>query len=130
MPQYFFEWYPEVEKLCREVFQDAEKDYDFGIYEMGFDKNHVHLYVEITHKYSVAEIVKVLKGRSGHEILKRYPKIKKKYFYGSGFWNPAYYFESVGDTTTGHMRNYVRKQGKIKVSDDRVQTKMLDFISA
>lgn len=97
---------------------------------MGFDKNHVHLYVEITHKYSVAEIVKVLKGRSGHEILKRYPKIKKKYFYGSGFWNPAYYFESVGDTTTGHMRNYVRKQGKIKVSDDRVQTKMLDFISA
>jgi REP element-mobilizing transposase RayT len=36
--------------------------------------------------------------------------LKRKYFWGSGFWSPVVYFDSVG-RNEDQMRNYVRKQG-------------------
>ena len=59
---------------------------------------------------SVPEIAKILKGRSGYKILKAFPWLKKKYFWNLGMWNPATYFDSLGNNEN-RLRNYVKQQG-------------------
>jgi REP element-mobilizing transposase RayT len=36
--------------------------------------------------------------------------LKKRYFWGSGLWNPATYFDSVGNNASA-VRKYVKNQG-------------------
>ena len=111
--------YKEVESLCRDIFLKTAEDIGIDIQELGFDKDHTHMIADIGLR-SVPEVSKYLKGRSGYKILKAFPWLKKKYFWGSGFWNPTTYFDSVGDNK-GRITNYVKNQGR--------QTKMKRFLN-
>lgn len=101
--------YKQVEDLCRHIFLQTAKDIGIDIQELGFDKNHAHMIADIG-LVSVPEVAKYLKGRSGYKILKAFPWLKKKYFWGSGLWSPVAYFDSLGNNET-RLRNYVRRQG-------------------
>jgi len=89
---------------------ETAKEMKIDISEIGFDKNHAHIDIDIGLR-SMPEIAKILKGRTGRKILKTFPWIKKKYFWGSGFWSPVVYFDSVGNNRD-YIRKYVREQGK------------------
>jgi putative transposase len=112
--------YKQVKDLCEKIFLESAKDLDIEIIEIGFHKNHVHMIVDMGIR-SIPEIAKCLKGRSGKKILKKFPWIKKKYFWGSGVWNPATFFDSVGNNRK-RIREYVRNQGK-----NSVQVKLTAF---
>jgi len=101
--------YKQVKSLCGYIFLKVAKDIGIDIQDLGFDKDHVHMIVDIGLK-SVPEIAKILKGRSGYKILKAFPWLKKKYFWNSGMWNPATYFDSLGNNEN-RLRNYVKQQG-------------------
>ena len=101
----------QVEKRCAELFWEADKEHGFRIHEIGFDRNHVHIDVDGGPNYAPKDIAKRLKGRSGRKLLKEFPYLKKKYFWGSGLWNPSYYFDSIGSKTKEQIDEYIRNQG-------------------
>ncbi len=105
----------QVEKRCAEIFWkiDAEHD-DMSLHEVGFDRDHVHIDIDCGPNYALKDIAKKFKGTSGRKLLKEFPYLKKKYFWGSGLWSPAYYFDSIGDKTEGEMDEYIRNQGHKK----------------
>jgi REP element-mobilizing transposase RayT len=70
----------------------------------------------------VWEVAKALKGRSAHFLLREFTWLKKKYFWGSGVWSPAVYFDGVGNRTADQMRAYVREQGRQAKLNDWVNT--------
>jgi len=125
----FFSEHPGVRRRCEEIFREVEAEHGFILKELGFDDDHVHLLADLSHEYSVCRMVKLLKGRSGRRILKEYPKIKREYFWGSGFWNPSYYFDSVGDANSSKMGRYVRNQ-KLTRKPDPGQKRLSDFLAA
>ena len=84
-----------VRKRCKEIFFSVAKKYRITIFTIGFDKDHVHLEADIGLK-GITEISKLFKGTSGYMLLKEFPWLKKRYFWGSGLWSPAVYFDSVG----------------------------------
>ena len=71
--------------------------------------DHVHLFVEGDPKWSPAEIAKQFKGDSGRTILKRYPKIKRRYFWGSGLWKDGYYVGTTGAVSEDVVRRYIEE---------------------
>lgn len=87
--------YAYVREECKKIFFEVAKNYDIGIKSMGFDKNHVHMVNDLG-KYSKPELRKIFKGTSGKRLLKKFPLIKKKYFWGSGLWGRQYYCYSIG----------------------------------
>ena len=101
--------YKEVESLCKHIFLKTAEDIGIDIQELSFDKDHAHMIVDIGLK-SIPEVAKYLKGRSGYKILKALPWLKRRYFWGSGMWNPATYFDSLGNNEN-RLRNYVKQQG-------------------
>lgn len=117
----------QVEKRCGEIFEKAAKDRRWILREVGFDRDHVHITIDAGTNGPM-DVAKVLKGRSARKLLKEFPYLKERYFWGSGLWSPAYYFDGVGERTITEMEEYVRNQGKPKTrATSREQTTLRDF---
>lgn len=120
-----------VEKRCGEIFLETAEKYGFNISEMGFDLDHGHITMDMGPTHSVASIAKALKGTSGRKLLKEFPYLKQRYFWGSGLWSPSCYFDSVGEINSEEMNRYVRSQGdRRKTESAPNQRTLLDFTPA
>jgi putative transposase len=131
LPQYFFSEVAGAQQRCEEIFREVESREGFILHEIGFDKNHVHLDLDLGPTYTVADVAKKLKGTPGRKLLKEFSHMKRKYFWGSGLWSPAVYFDSVGDQNSDEIGAYVRNQGKKKRDTvvDKGQRSLMDFSS-
>jgi len=115
-----------VQERCAEIFREVAEKYRFKVHEIGFDKNHAHLSLDLGVKYSVMDVAKLLKGTSGHKLLEEFPQMKRKYFWGSGVWGSQVYFYSTG-RDADQMRAYVRNQGRIDKKPDKEQTTLTQY---
>ena len=70
--------------------------------------DHIHLVVAIPPKYSVAEFVGFVKGKSAIKILDQYPSLKRRYW-GRHFWAKGYCVSTVG-LDEEQITKYVRWQ--------------------
>ena len=119
----------QVEKRCEEIFREVSKMRRWILREIGFDRDHVHITIDAGTK-GPENVAKALKGTSGRKLLKEFPYLKKKYFWGSGMWSPATYFDSLGERTIVEMDNYTRNQGMPKhYSFNSEQSCLDDFAS-
>ncbi|SFY08519.1 IS200/IS605 family transposase [Ruminococcus sp. XPD3002] len=70
--------------------------------------DHIHMLIAIPHKYSVAQIMGYLKGKSSLMIFDRHANLKYKY--GSRhFWCRGYYVDTVGRNEKV-IREYIKNQ--------------------
>ena len=107
-------------KYCHKVFDieevriEAERllleacaKYGICLRIVGFDPDHVHAMLDIGLN-SRPEVAKKIKGYVARKLLARFPEVKKKYFWGSGLWNPSYYLETAKDEA--RLIRYIKKQ--------------------
>src|SRR3989338_2141267 len=87
--------FPEVREECKNIILGAAQELGVDIKSIGFDNNHLHIIPDLE-KYSEPELRKTFKGRSGYFLLKKFPWMKHKYFWGSGLWGSQYYCYSIG----------------------------------
>ena len=70
--------------------------------------DHIHMLISISPKYSVAQIMEYLKGKSSLMIFEKYANLKYKQ--GSRhFWCRGYYVDTVGKNKKV-IQEYIRKQ--------------------
>jgi len=120
---------PEVQKRCEEIFREVCEKRRWVLREIGFDQDHVHITIDAGTK-GPEDIAKALKGTTGKKLLKEFPSIKKTYFWGSGFWSPTIFFDSLGERTITDMDAYARNQGLPRIhSIKRGQLHIEDFAS-
>ena len=76
--------------------------------EMEIAEDHVHIFASIPPKYSVGEIVRVLKSVSAREIFLRHPEVKRE-LWGGEFWEDGYFVRTVGDKVTSDtIKRYIQ----------------------
>ncbi len=83
--------------------------------------DHIHMYVSIPPKQSVASFVGYLKGKSTLIIFERHANLKYKYGNRS-FWCRGYYASTVGNNKTSVQR-YVENQLKEDLISDQMTIK-------
>ena len=71
-------------------------------------RDHVHMCLSIPPKYSVAEIVGYLKGKSAIAVARQYSG-RQKNFNGERFWARGYAVSTVGHNEE-QIRAYIRTQ--------------------
>ena len=76
---------------------------------IGFGSDHVHLFVSNCKNYSVAELVKRLKGVTSRVIRANLWRELRPYYWGDSFWSDGYFYRSVGAVTYDVMKFYVEK---------------------
>ena len=72
--------------------------------------DHVHMMISIPPKYSVAEVIGYIKGKSAIHMARVYGG-RKQNFVGQHFWASGYFVSTVGRNETV-IREYIRNQEK------------------
>ena len=87
-------------------------------------KDHIHMLVSIPPKYSVAQIMGYLKGKSSLMIFEKYANLKYKYG-NRHFWCRGYYVSTVGRNKRA-IQEYIRNQ--LQEDHDEDQLNMKEYI--
>ena len=94
----------ELGKVLRELAQHKESKVEEG----HLMQDHVHMLVSIPPKFSVAQVVGYIKGKSAIHIARTYMG-KRQNFIGQNFWARGYFVSTAGrDEAT--VREYIRKR--------------------
>jgi putative transposase len=98
----------ELRKELGEVLRQLARQKEAEIIEGHLLPDHVHILISIPPKYSVAQVVGYIKGKSAIWIARTYSG-RKRNFTGQHFWARGYYVSTVGrDETT--IRQYIKRQ--------------------
>lgn len=83
--------------------------------------DHVHMLVAISSKYSVAQVMGYLKGKSSLMIFDRHASLKYKYG-NRKFWAVGYYVSTVG-LNEKTIAEYIREQEAADIALDKLSVK-------
>ena len=83
--------------------------------------DHVHMLLSIPPKYSVAQIMGYLKGKSSLMIFDRHANMKYKYG-NRHFWCRGYYVDTVGRNRKV-IEEYIRNQLQNDIANDQITMK-------
>ena len=83
--------------------------------------DHIHMLISIPPKYSVAQIMGYIKGKSSLMIFDRHANMK--YRYGNRhFWCRGYYVDTVGRNKRA-IQEYIRNQLQEDIANDQISLK-------
>ena len=83
--------------------------------------DHIHMLISIPPKYSVAQIMGYIKGKSSLMIFDRHANMK--YRYGNRhFWCRGYYVDTVGRNKKA-IQEYIRNQLQEDIANDQISLK-------
>jgi putative transposase len=103
---------PGVLSYCKILMRRITRIFpDVAILEINGEEDHVHLFVSIPPKYSVADIVGKLKGGSAHAMRRKFEFVQKVYYGADGLWSDGYFVSSVG-VNEQIIRRYIEAQGR------------------
>jgi len=115
--RYHLVWAPKYRKwilkeklrdTVKKLFEEILKARDCEIEEMEIAEDHVHIFTSIPPKYSVGQMVRVLKSVSAKEIFLRHPEVKRE-LWGGEFREDGYFVRTVGDKVTSEtIKKYIK----------------------
>jgi putative transposase len=108
--------YGQLRKNLGDVLHELARQKESQILEGHLQPDHIHVLISIPPKYSVAQIVGYIKGKSAIHIARTYLGQRKNYT-GMSFWARGYFVSTVG-TDEEIVRAYIQKQEK---EDQRIE---------
>ena len=106
--------YGELRRRLGDVFRTLAKQKECQVVEGHLMPDHVQMLISIPPKYSVAQVIGYIKGKSAIHVARTFFDHKRN-FVGQHFWARGYFVSTVGrDEAT--IREYIRNQ---EVEDKR-----------
>ena len=106
--------YGELRRRLGDVFRTLARQKECQVVEGHLMPDHVHMLISIPPKYSVAQVIGYIKGKSAIHVARTFFDHKRN-FVGQHFWARGYFVSTVGrDEAT--IREYIRNQ---EVEDKR-----------
>jgi len=92
------------------IFRDLAEQKESRIEEGHLMKDHVHMLISVPPKYSVAQVMGYIKGKSAIQIARVYAGLRRN-FVGQHFWARGYWVSTVGKNEAA-VRRYIKEQKK------------------
>src|SRR5215475_8980537 len=103
--------YGKVRKFLGAVFHELASQRRSEILEGHMVQDHVHMLIRIPPKYSVAEVIGYLKGKSAIAVARQFGG-RKRNFSGETFWARGYAVSTVGFEEE-QIRAYIKHQEQL-----------------
>ena len=100
--------YGQLRKHLGEVFRELSLQKESRVVEGHLMPDHIHMLLSIPPKYSVAQVVGFIKGKSAIHIARTFSGHKMN-FTGQNFWARGYFVSTVGKDEKA-VRQYIRQQ--------------------
>jgi len=100
--------YGELRQYLGEVLKALARQKESEVEEGHLMPDHVHVLMSIPPKYSVAQVIGYIKGKSAIHIARNYSG-RKRNFVGQNFWARGYFVSTVGQDEQA-VREYIQDQ--------------------
>ncbi len=111
--------YGELRRYLGDILHELARQKESKIEEGHLMSDHVHILISIPPKYSVAQVVGHMKGKSAIHVARNYSG-KQRNFVGEKFWARGYFVSTVGrDEET--IRAYIQNQEKADQKEDQLK---------
>ena len=114
--------YVHVRRDLGEVLRRLASQKECRIEEGHMMSDHVHMMISIPPKYSVAEVIGYIKGKSAIHMARVYGG-RKQNFVGQHFWARGYFVSTVG-RDENVIREYIKNQ---ETEDERLDQLKLEY---
>ena len=114
--------YGKIRTFLGPKFHELAKQKSCKIVKGNMVQDHVHILIEIPPKFSVAEVVGYLKGKSAIAVAREFSG-RQRNFNGERLWARGYAVSTVGFEET-QIRSYIENQERL---DGRVQDEDGEF---
>jgi len=94
------------------IIEKIGYDYNIEIVEWEVPVDPIHRVVRSKPKVSPSGIMQIIKSISARQFFRRYPDVKKKYFWGGKLWIQSFFVETMGNANEETIRQYVQNQLK------------------
>ena len=102
--------YGQIRRELGPVFRELARQKECEIIEGHLMVDHVHMLLSIPRKYSVAQVLGFLKGKTAIHIARVYAG-RRRNFVGQHFWARGYWVSTVGKNEAA-VRQYIQNQEK------------------
>jgi putative transposase len=99
-------------ETCSKQLLRIGYDYNIDIVELEIPVDHLHMVVRGEPKQSPSDVMQIIKSISAREFFRRYPEVKKRYFWGGKLGTQSYFVETIGNANEEVIRAYVQSQLK------------------
>jgi putative transposase len=101
----------DLDQFIKDSTLEISKISDFSVEEIEIDKDHIHILMRISPKYSVSQHVGNIKQMTTSRIWRAFPALKKELRLEKIFWSDSYFICSVGNASSDTIRKYIQEQG-------------------
>jgi putative transposase len=105
------ELYGKIRAYLGPLFHELAKQRESKIEKGGMVQDHVHMMIRIPPKYSVAEVIGYIKGKSAIAVARQFVG-RKRNFNGEKLWARGYAVSTVGFETT-QIAKYIENQKQL-----------------
>jgi len=106
--------------LIREICED----YGFEVIELEVMEEHVHILLSFPPAKSIAEVVRIIKSKSGIGLFREFPGLKKRLWAGE-LWEDGYFARTVGDRMTREIiERYIAHHGDLEQGPAQLNFKL------
>jgi putative transposase len=102
--------YGQIRRELGRVFRELAQQRESEIVEGHLMADHVHMLISVPPKYSVAQVMGYIKGKSAIHIARVYAG-RRRNFVGQHFWARGYWVSTVGKNEAA-VRRYIQEQEK------------------
>lgn len=113
IPRYRYEILTKgVDKYLEIKLDEIRKYYpEFEYIQRNVQPDHVHLVISFPPKYSIAQVVMIIKSNTGRALKEKFDFLNRLYFGREGIWSVGYFASTVG-LDEAMIKNYVKYQEK------------------
>lgn len=87
--------------------------YGWQIIEQEIDQDHIHILIRYSPKWSILEIVRLLKQLTTYRMWQKHNKYLSQHFWEERtFWSDGYFSCSIGNVSKEIILKYIQEQGR------------------
>ena len=109
----------QIKKFLGPLFRKLALQRECQIEEGHLRSDHVHMMISIPPKYSVAQVIGYIKGKSAIHVAREFAG-RKRNFVGQSFWARGYFVSTVG-RDEAVIREYIRHQEEEELRQEQLK---------
>jgi putative transposase len=114
----------EVKERAVQLIREINEEYGFDVIEMEIAIDHVHILLSFPPRYSIGEVVRIIKSISARQLFRAFPMLKRKLWAGE-LWEDGYFARTVGDRMTREVvEKYIENHRHITQGPAQLEFKL------
>jgi len=96
----------DIVRCLRNLIESIAKKEGMRLHALEVMPDHIHIFLEVPPTKSMAQVIQLLKGKTGYHLFRLFPELRAIFWRGY-LWSRGKLFRSVGSVTADVIEHYI-----------------------